>query len=310
MKNSNFLNEALADQDDFLTAQIDVSDQPLVIIFSLPRGASTLFQQIAISSLDIGYVSNLIAKFWRAPYIGAQLDSSVRDPEYISNFKSSYGNVVGPQEPHEWGWFWQHWLKLGGNETYCKDKKTLDLVGLRQKLGALQSLWQRPFLIDSVFAIANYSILEDIMPKTLAVHVRRDNYYVCNSHINARIKRHGNIFEYYGHRPKNIKQILAIKDPIEQIVVQVKSAETEIEKTLLTIEASKIFQAEYWDLVEQPQMVMDNFKVFLEGNSGIKISNRQLPKLNLEFRDGPEFVNPEYKEKLDTYYELHFGGRS
>jgi len=307
MTKNKFFNQTLADQDDLLTAEVIVPDQSLVVIFSLPRGASTLFQQLVISSSDIGYISNLVAKFWRAPYIAAQLDLDVRDPDYVSNFKSSYGNVVGAQEPHEWGWFWQHWLKLGEDETYCKDKNLIDGHGLRQKLGALQSVWQRPLLIDSIFALANYAILADIMPNILAVNVKRDSYYVCNSHINARIQRYGDLQEYYGHRPINIDEILAIEDPIEQIVAQVKATETENKQTLDGIEVNHIFQVGYKELVHQPQRVMDDFVAFLEKENGTKISVRPLPKLNLEFRDGAEFVNPKFKEKLDKYYEFYFG---
>jgi hypothetical protein len=301
-------NQLLANQDDALTQNVSISKEPLVLIFSLPRGASTLFQQLVISSLDIGYISNLVARFWRAPYLAAKLDFSIRDPNFVSNFKSSFGNTIGPQEPHEWGWFWRHWFKLSENETYCDDPSLLDLKGLSQKLSAIQSVWSAPLLIDNIFAVSNFFILKSAIPRTLAVQVKRNSYYVCNSHINARLKRYGDINAFYGYRPKNIKEILKIKDPIEQIVAQIFFSESEMNDTLNNIPELQKFIVEYRDISQRPQEVLNNFVGFLQNNECRNITCRKLPDLNLEFRDNEKYLNIEFREKLDTYYEKYFGG--
>ncbi len=296
----------LAKQDDSLTAEICPPDEPIVVIFSLPRGASTLFQQLAISSLNIGYVSNLVARFWRAPYVATLLSCDLADPEYVSNFKSNYGNVVGAQEPHEWGWFWRHWLGLSGDETYCRDDVDFNSRGLAEKIGAVQSVWQAPFLIDSIYAIANYKRLSQILPRLVAVHVKRDTYYVCNSHINARLQRHGDVNQFYGHRPKNINEIIAIANPIEQIVAQVFAAQQEIESTLFELSSENVLTVEYNDLISQPQNMMKQLHAFLGKTGSTSIERRDLPKLNLEFRDNPKFINKEFREELDLYYAQYF----
>jgi len=302
----DLLNGAMAAEDDRLTREFGPPEKPVVIVFSQPRGASTLFQQLAISCLDIGYISNLLARFWRAPYLGAQLEQSVRDPEYVSNFGSRYGNVAGAQEPHEWGWFWRHWLKLGGDETYCPQSVQIDSGGLLGKLGALEAVVGSSLLIDSIYAITNFDLLVSLLPRVVVVRLRRDLYYICNSHLNARLSRHGDIGAFYGHRPKNIEEILAIEDPVEQVVAQVKASEQEMLKTLKPFGAEGVFDMAYSDLVAKPQDAMNRFAEFLNDNgAGVRML-RPLPQLDLENRDNPRYIRAEHRERLDHYYSIYF----
>ena len=87
-------------------------------------------------------------------------------------------------------------------------------------------------MIDNVFAMANILLLKQHIKNIKIIYTKRNLYYICNSIINARVKRYNDINIFYGHRPKNIDEILQIKNPIEQIVFQVKSIQDEIDNIL------------------------------------------------------------------------------
>ena len=159
MNDLDALNETLADLDDRLTQDFTAPSGPVTFIFSQPRAGSTLFQQLALSSMDVGYVSNVLARLWRAPYLGAQLHMSLRDPAYVSHFRSKWGIADGAQEPHEWGWFWRHRLGLAAGESYCADPAAVDVAGLARKLAGLESVLAAPLLFDNVYAMNNFAVV-------------------------------------------------------------------------------------------------------------------------------------------------------
>lgn len=81
-------------------------EKPVYFIVAQPRGASALFQQLIISNLEVGYISNFLAKYHDNHKIGLTLEKEILDKNFKSTFLSQYGNTEGSNEPHEWGWFW------------------------------------------------------------------------------------------------------------------------------------------------------------------------------------------------------------
>jgi hypothetical protein len=301
------VNDILQAEDDLFTAALCVPVQPVSFIVALPRGASTMFQQVVISAMDMGYVSNLMAQFWLAPCIGAQLDRRVRPDHYVSNLQSRFGNTVGAHEPHEWGWFWRHWLGLEGDEHYYEGNRVLDGDGLKRKLAGLEKVLEAPLLFDNVYAMANLEVIARWLPSVMAVHLTRDPYFICNSILNARVERYGNLEHFYGHRPHNIRQLVDIPDPVEQVVLQVKSLLAEVENTLSKHTASHIFTADYTTIVEDPLGTADRFVAFLEGH-GASIRRRpHRPTIRLSNRNDLDRIPMDRRKALDPIFVHHFG---
>lgn len=302
------INALLKEEDDKLTQRFLAPEMPVTFIVSLPRAASALFQQLAASVMRIGYISNIQARFWMAPYLGAMLEKDLQDPDFISAFKA-YGsnyNPPGAHEPHEFGWFWQDWLRLEGEDHYCSDARSIDGRGLNGKLAAMEAAKEAPLLFDNVFAMANLHILKQILPRILVVHIKRDPYFVCNSIINAKLDRHGDIHAFHGHRPRNIEEILAVEDPVEQTVLQVGSIVDEIEKTLNLFDAAGIFTVSYKEIIGAPVETMIRFAEFLEGHGAKTALRSPLPEITLQSRNAPSLINPEYKDRLDDHFKRLF----
>ena len=60
---------------------------PTLHVIGAPRSGTTLLHQALISRLELGYVDNLVAAFWRAPTYGVQLSRSLRIGEQQSSFE-------------------------------------------------------------------------------------------------------------------------------------------------------------------------------------------------------------------------------
>ena len=61
------------------------------------------------------------------------------------------------------------------------------------------------------------------------VFLNRDPFYVCNSVINMRLERLGDINSMKYHIPRNAEKLRKIENPIEQVVAQVNLIYREIE---------------------------------------------------------------------------------
>ena len=301
------VNDLLADEDSRRRARFGPAKLPVTFIFALPRGASTPFHQLILSSMQIGYASNIMARFWRAPYLGALLQEDMQTNDYVSNFRSKLGNTFGPLEPHEWGWFWRHWLRLKGDDHYCSKNDPPDFKVLSSLFGAIESVTEAPLIFDSVFAMANIREMRQAIPKTLAAHVIRPPYYVCNSIIKGRLARSGNLSEFYGHRPRNIDDILKINDPVEQIVRQVKSILDEMERDLASFSSDEVFTVHQDELLDDFNAITDRYAHFLTSHD-VEVT-RKTNALSVRFksRNTPSLIEPAYRECLNKYFEKIIG---
>ena len=302
------VNALLAAEDDRLTAARTAPERPVTFIVAPPRAASSLFQQVVASVHDVGYVTNTLARFWRAPAIGAVLDKGLRDPLWVSNLRSRYGNTEGPQEPHEWGFFWHHWLRLEGDSFYADPAaRPLDGPGLNAKLAALEATYDAPLMFDNVYAMANLDALIPLLPLVLAVHLTRDPYFVCNSMLNARISRYGDINTFYAHPPRTMAALQRIADPVEQVVRQIKDILDEMDAALALLPADAVFKVDYLDMVADPLAVADAFAAFLDRHGAPVRPRTPRPDLRLAHRNTPAQVAPDLRDRLDAAFARVFG---
>lgn len=304
------VNALLRERDDELTAGFDRPQQPVVFIVAPPRAASTLFQQLTRSTLSVGCVSNIMARFWMAPYIGAVLEQDMSDPDFVSSLKS-YGrhyNPVNAHEPHEWGWFWAHWLQLKPGEFYCPPRHRIDRDGLNRKLAAVQAVKRAPLLFDNVYAMCNLPLLLEAIPRVLLVRIRRSHYYVANSVLNARIDRHGDVSAFFSHKPRNIERLLEIDDPVEQSVAQVHAIATEIDNLIAAVNPDDIFDVDYPDIVGDPHGVMRGFSRFLAKHECSVSMRDPMPEFpQLRNRNHPSYVKPQHSLRLTRHIVNYFG---
>ena len=67
---------------------------PTLHIIGAPRSGTTLLYQLLTSHLQVGFINNLIASFWKAPVYGIRLSqklmASYIPSSYVSGFKIGF----------------------------------------------------------------------------------------------------------------------------------------------------------------------------------------------------------------------------
>lgn len=297
------LNEALAAEDDRLTAGMTAPSRPVSFIIGLPRTGKTLFHQAVATALDVGYVSNLLGKFWRAPYLGACLERDVLRAAPESSFQSRYGNTSGAGEPGEWGWFWQHWLGLRENEHHLPADADLSL--LLQKLAALEQAKDRPLLFNNMYAVGNFALLHAALGEVLVIDKPRDPYWICSSIINARVRRHGDVSAAFANRPRTSPPETG--DPVETIVLQVRALLDEMADICRLAGPDRVFTVDFHRFLREPKAELDSLRRFWQRH-GLDVSwtGNALPD-SFADRNDPALVDPAYRDRLDSAFAAHFG---
>lgn len=297
------MNETLQEQNSKLITKYIDEKYPIYFIIAQPRGASSLLQQLLSSNLNIGYISNFLAKFYKSPVFGLELEKDVVDKNYKSNFLSSYGNTSGLNEPHEWGWFFKEHLGLEDAQHYTNKE---EFRNLKSNLLAVTNIKKAPIIIDNIYAMSNILKFKKDFKNIKIINLTRDLYFICNSIVNARLSRYSDINEFYGHLPQNIEEILKIQNQVEQVVYQVKSIQNEIDEILENFDDEDIVNIDYEDIYKDSFGVVEKFKKFvLKDNINLEYKEKHLPKLT--YRNDESLIKPEYKDELDFYYKKYFG---
>jgi hypothetical protein len=300
------INDRLEADDDRLTAEFTRPEMPVSFILSQARAASTLFIQVVASCYRVGYVTNMLSRCSRAPYIGAQLQRSLEDPDFTSTFRTDFV-TAGPAEPHEWGWFWSNRIQLEPGQYYLPEETPADIGMLAQKVAAIESALEAPLLFDNIFAQCNLGVIENALGPVVVVRMRREPYYVCNSILNARIRRHGDIGAWYGNQTRDHQRIAKIADPVQQVVEQVWSTEQEIAALCVVRPDNRRMDVDYDQLAADPCAVADRYARLLAG-LGVELEPRKTrPDVTFTSRNSPDQINPAFRDDLSRHFSSRFG---
>lgn len=168
------LNDILAPYEEESYGEFP-EDYPTIHVFGVPRSGTTLLSQAIAARLDIGYVNNLVAAFWRAPVFGIRLSRKLLGNVRPSSFESDFGRTQGLTEPHEFGYFWSSLLGYEEMLEPVQDSdRKIDWLRLRYILVNMCHAFAKPVLFKN-FVIAFYMPeMLKILPKTCFVRVRRD----------------------------------------------------------------------------------------------------------------------------------------
>ena len=162
---------------------------PTLFIFGLPRSGTTLSYQIISQCLDIGYINNLIARFWLAPEYGIAL-SKLFSNDNIS-YDSNYGKTNNIFGPHEFAYFWHNWLNIkseddmlsfdGINENIKWDK-------LGDSVRSMQNLFNSGIVFKTMFTANYIENFSKTFNNPIFIYLERDIFDVAISILKAKGK--------------------------------------------------------------------------------------------------------------------------
>lgn len=258
---------------------------PVLFIVGLPRSGSTVLAQVLIHRLLLGYVTNLVAKFWMAPEYGIALARAINeDPGALPPVLSSAHGQTGDYEGHhEFGYFWKRWFTYRENH-YIEPKYWDEIDGpdLLKSLVRMEMAWDRPLIFKNPPALSlQIALLNQIVPNALFLNLTRSDSDVATSLYHARKVYHGSHAKWFSVKPPQYSE-LTRAPVVDQIAGQVLYTRREIERQLSGIPPARQLSVSYENLCSDTAVTLSSIENWLEGFSGyIRRTNSSIPSLSL-----------------------------
>ncbi len=267
----DMLNDGVGALEYHLYGSIQRVPASSILITGAPRSGTTFLYQLMASSLHLGYVSNLMARFYAAPLTGAWLQTRLIHSEIseLANFSSIHGVTKRVYEPHEFGYFWAKHFPFQGDNHEDVDKSELceRIKSLETTLQSISGIFQKPVVYKCMIAPF---ILNELLAHTsvFVVHIVRDKKEVIDSILEVRRKRLASIERWWSIRPAGWMDAMK-NSPQEQVKWQYERVVNAIKKCLPQYPDQHI-EVEYDQLVKAPKevlsLVAEKYQLF-SGNS-------------------------------------------
>jgi hypothetical protein len=284
---------------------------PLIYIVGAPRSGTTLLHQLLSRHLPVGYINNLIARFWLRPSVGIWLTKTLlgEDARHKITFHSWFGTTQKIHEPHEFGYFWRHWLKLDQARTHKLSPSRLKLInrdGLKEALESeILGSFNLPVVFKNVICGLQADFLTEIHPLSLFIHIKRDPFITAASILKSRHKRFGSYDTWWSLKPSTWPFSQNNNDASSEAAMQVYECRREIDEELSKprVHALKLT---YEELCDQPAHSLERICNALERfGKKIKPLTQQIPPL----RQSRKISLPRtMQDRLNIVIEKLFSG--
>jgi LPS sulfotransferase NodH len=232
--------------------------KPIIYVVGAPRSGTTLAHQLLAACLPVGYVDNIAARFWRAPAVGLNLSRILlgEDRHKLIVYRSRLGVSEGLAGPHEFGYFWTHWMRyndaishhLSENEILNVDTAGLSRVLHEEILG---DEGQQGFLFKNLACGFQARMLSDVHPNSLFIHLQRDEYQTAASILDWRLKTAGSYESWFSLKPSTHPIAELADDPAAQVVRQIRDIRAEM-SAIFGSEGIHSLQVDYQEMCEDP----------------------------------------------------------
>lgn len=253
------INSSLAGPEEFLiNDEFEEPQLPIFFVIGAQRSGTTVLTQSLATLYSLSYPSNLIARFWRAPYLGAIISKSLNLNNESIGFDSKFGATLGVKGPHEFSYFWRHWFPESAALAKAWNMPPSHEKQFKKHLAAWQSVNEQPLLFKNLLEVVpNIVNLSKMFPPAIFLNIVREDLFVVQSTYECRKKYNGDYNSWFGIRPKNYKQIMEIEDPLIQCTEQVFHVKKDISDALSTLPDERYLTLKYEDFVSDTESVID-----------------------------------------------------
>ncbi|MEW8525351.1 MAG: sulfotransferase [Candidatus Thiodiazotropha endolucinida] len=263
------LNNILQRSAEQELAQFKAPELPLVLVVGGPRSGTTLMMQWLAASGCFGYPSNLIARFYKAPYIGALIHEMLVNPKYQykhdfediraytmhSSFASDLGKTDGLAAPNVFWYFWRRFFDFDDCPYLDKSKqKTADTGNFIKELAALESAFAKPFAMKGIIVNWNLDFINRLFGKILFIHMRREPAYQMLSILKARERFRGDRRLWWGFKPPEY-DALTLNTPEHEVAAQIRYTRQAIADSFEKMPSARWLSIDYERFCENPAMV-------------------------------------------------------
>jgi len=245
------MNEALAPLEPAAWSGVV---RPTVFVLGLPRSGTTLLGQLLAATLELGIIDGLAARFWLAPCQGVVLSRQVLGETRDSSFVSDLGRGADLRSPHEFSYFWQHWLRIESTDdllSFGSPRRTVDWPGLRRVVGAIGDTWDRSLMFKTNYAGQFSGHFAATFPAPLFVSIERPPAAVALSILRARRRYYGTSERWWATLPPDYQELVGCPVP-DQIAGQVASLRSAYREQLEAVDPEAVVRLDYDELCANP----------------------------------------------------------
>jgi len=264
------INGILGPVEDRIIEGYEMPKYPVIFVVGMSRCGSTLMMQWLAKTARFAYPTNLLSRFYEAPYIGAKIQQMLTDPKF--NFKdelsdlskeiafaSDIGKTKGALAPNEFWYFWRRFLPNTEAETDYMDKQCLKEAKCKEfaaELAAVEAVFNKPLAMKGHILRFNIPFLSSILEKALFVFVTRHPFYNIQSVLETRVRYYGDQRAWVGAKPRELHMLQAL-DPFEQVAGQLYFTNRAIEEGLGQIDAARGLRVSYEEFCTAPERVFN-----------------------------------------------------
>jgi hypothetical protein len=281
---------------------------PSLHIVGVPRSGTTLMTQLVCSYLDVGYINNLIARFWKAPVTGIQISQHLLDTGYRSTFSSEYGKTAHIQEPHEFNYFWADQLEYD-EEFIVKSEAEAEKIDWNRVATVLKNIlhaYNKPVAFKSFLLGWHAHLIYQQLQKTCFVWIRRDPVDNAMSLLKTRKLNFNGIDEWSTLKPANYEALKELT-PWEQVAAQVYYMEQTYRNQLARLPSKNYRIVQYEDVCRDPTASLTAIrKMLMSHGAEVRMNSFEFPELSPSV-SGPHKAEDRKKirQALEKYDYLH-----
>jgi hypothetical protein len=268
------LNGLLEPVEMSVAANYQRPKYPPVFIISLPRSGSTLALQWLASLGHFAYPSNLLARFYAAPHVGALIQRMMTDPKYNFgnelqdfnqglSFTSTLGKTRGVLAPNEFWYFWRRFFPspelVPLNEQEFSEETLKKLLA---ELAAIEAAFDLPLAMKGLNMNFNLPWFSRLIPNAVFLYIKRNPAFAMQSLFESRLNYYGDIRAWWSIKPKEY-EFLKDRNPCEQIAGQVYYTTKAIEAGFQQIAPERVVSVDYVYFCRAPAQVFEQLKKHL-----------------------------------------------
>jgi sulfotransferase family protein len=306
------LSSLLGPVDEQVSAQFERPKWPPLFLVGSPRSGTTFVMQLLNATGQFAVPTNLLSRFYYAPYLGAKIQQLLTDKNFDYNnemgdfaskgeFHSSLGKTTNALSPSEFTYFWRRFIPNYDPQYLSPlEEEQIDGRGLASGFAAVEAVLQRPLATKAFIIQYNLPKLYELFKNCIFVQVRRNSLYVMQSIYEARKSFYNTLDIWWSVKPKEFPELQHL-DVYKQIAGQIFYTERALADGLSQVPEQSRLVVEYEEICENPSDFYRKLK------DKYKENDYELPddvKLPNAFSPSNKIRIPEAEiQKLTVAYE-------
>lgn len=297
------VNDALSSVEKGLNKE-GLEELPNVWIIGLPRAGTTLLYQLLSFHLDVGYITNMAARFWNAPVVGVKLSKAILGDKMEPVYESDYGSVDTAYGPHEFSYFWHRLFKMENMPPYDSEKvaQSIDWQSVRDTFLNINAAFNKCVVYKALDVGYHIKRFNELFPKSLFIQLSRNPIDVACSLACARLKYYDDLNTWWSMFPLEYENIIGLPYS-EQIPAQMYYLSHMHEEGFKKVSSQRLLRVTYEDLCSNPDAVIDEVAERLNALSNVSVEKvrGEAPELNATRPDVDDQVRSALLKGLGKY---------